>query len=646
VWSEPYYDEGGGDSIMTTYSVPLFRSSGTGESIGVVTADVTLERLQAYLGRIRLGMTGYAALLSREGRVLSHPDTSKLMQPVASTNPRLTNDAAWQEALARALRGETGLARLQCPQTEGACLYAWSPLGDTGWPITVIYPEHEMLSDLRKHSFKVLWISALGILLLVLAVVVVSRTVTQPLVALAAASDRLGGGDLGITLPPARSHDEVGLLIGAFRKMQARLKDFIARLEQETATRNRLQGEMDAAHQIQMEMLPQQGKAFLRGARYSLWARLEPAKAVGGDLYTWLDVDKDLLMIVVGDVSDKGVPAALFMSRTITLLQQYAVAAPSPGAILVRLNQSLVQHNDTCMFATLFCGVLNTQTGVLSFASGGHTPPMLVRDGQAAPVEQEHGPALGISDDASYPSNQIQLRTGDLLAVYTDGVDEAFNAQEEMFGHERLANTLVRVGSNDVRRAGESVLDALNAFVAGTPQSDDITVVLIGWEARSAVLADMRTVATSTREIAARVQNLEVLFEWLEDWLTKQNLASAELVHDLRLVGEEIFLNIVQYSGLSAQESVRVVLAHDEAMVALEFIDRGKPWNPLEEAPEVALGQSTEDAAVGGLGVLLVHELTDERIYRRDDGANRLCVLGSCRAPTQAGKHESPHDFC
>lgn len=113
----------------------------------------------------------------------------------------------------------------------------------------------------------------------------------------------------------------------------------------------------------------------------------------------------------------------------------------------------------------------------------------------------------------------------------------------------------------------------------------------------------------------------------------QHDLASADLVHDLRLVGEEIFLNIVQHSGLSPQESVRVVLAHDEARVALEFIDRGKPWNPLEEAPEVALGQSTEDAAIGGLGVSLVRAMTDERIYRRDDGANRFCVLRKLSRP-------------
>ena len=636
VWSEPYYDEGGGDVLMTTYSVPLLGAGSGGRDFrGVVTADITLNRLQAYLGRIRLGRTGYAALLSREGRLLSHPDSRLLMKPMSEAVPRLASDPAWQEALTRALHGETGTARVRCPHVAGECLYAYSPLGQTGWPIAVLYPEREMLSDLRVHSLKVAVISAVGMALLVLAVTLVSQTVTRPLVALSAASDRLGQGDLGVALPPVESEDEVGHLIQAFRKMQARLKDFIARLESETARRNRLQGELDAAHQIQMEMLPQQGNAFLSGSRYQLWARLVPAKAVGGDLYTWLDVGRGSLLIVVGDVSDKGVPAALFMARTITLLQEYAIVSPDPSKILERLNASLVENNDTCMFTTLFCGLLDPQLGVLQFASGGHTPPMLLRDGKASLIAQEHGPALGVSAGATYPANRLTLRSGDLLAVYTDGVDEAFNPNDEMFGHDRLAETLVEQAIQDVKVSGETVLDAVKSFAGGTPQSDDITIVLLKWEGTPSLLAKMQPISASTRRVSARAVELESLFGWLEEWLGEHEIASTELVSDLRLIAEEVFLNIVSHSGLSEQDSVEVVVARDDSRIALEFVDRGRPWNPLDQAPEVKLGQSIEEASIGGLGVVLVHELTDERLYRREDGANRFCVLKNLPQPPE-----------
>jgi sigma-B regulation protein RsbU (phosphoserine phosphatase) len=628
VWSEPYYDEGGGDVLMTTYSVPLLGAgSGGRDFMGVVTADVTLGHLQDYLGRIRLGTTGYAALLSREGRLLSHPDSTLLMKPFSEAVPRLASDPAWQEPLARALQGETGTARVPCPHVAGECLYAYSPLGETGWPIAVLYPEREMLSDLRAHSVKVAMISVLGMALLILAVTLVSQTITRPLVALSAASDRLGQGDLDVALPPVESQDEVGHLIQAFRKMQARLKDFIARLETETASRNRLQGELDAAHQIQMEMLPQQGNAFLSDTRYHLWARLVPAKAVGGDLYTWLDVGRGALLLVVGDVSDKGVAAALFMARTITLLQEYAITSPTPSEILERLNTSLVENNDACMFTTLFCGLLEPQLGELHFASGGHTPPMLLRDGKAAPITQEQGPPLGLSGGPKYPGNRLTLQPGDVLAFYTDGVDEAFNPTGEMFGHDRLAETLVGRATRDVRASGEKILDAVKEFAKGRPQSDDITIVLLEWKGTPSLLAKMQPSSADSRRFPARVDELESLFGWIDGWLGKHGVASADLVSELRLVAEEVFLNIVSYSGLSGHDSVEVVLARDDSRIALEFVDRGRPWNPLEQAPDVKMGQGTEEASIGGLGVFLVHELTDERLYRRDDGANRFCVL-------------------
>ena len=141
------------------------------------------------------------------------------------------------------------------------------------------------------------------------------------------------------------------------------------------------------------------------------------------------------------------------------------------------------------------------------------------------------------------------------------------------------------------------------------------------------MLAETLPSSTSARRFPARVAALDSLFQWIEQWLREHTIGSTELVSDLRLVAEEVFLNIVSYSGLSEQDCVQVVLGRDASRVVLEFVDRGRPWNPLEQAPEVTLGQSTDDATIGGLGVFLVHDLTDDRLYRRDDGANRFCVL-------------------
>jgi sigma-B regulation protein RsbU (phosphoserine phosphatase) len=636
VWSEPYFDEGGGNALMATYSVPLERMrSGSAEFIGVVTADITLDRLQSYLNRIRLGESGFAFLMSGEGRLLSYPDRSVLMRQFVEVNPQLANDAAWRDAYDRTLRGETGVVRLRCQTGSGACLYAFSPLADTGWRIAVLYPEHELLAPLREYSSKVAIIAATGTVLLLLAVTLLARTITRPLVALAAASERLGGGDLEVEMPAVRGRDEVALLVSAFRRMQARLKQFIAQIEQEAATRNRLQGELDAAHQIQMEMLPHAGRADVRRTAYDLWARLIPAKSVGGDFYTWLEIDRGRLLLVVGDVSDKGVPAALFMARAITLLQQFAAAGASPNVILRRLNASLAENNEACMFATLWCGILDIASGRLDFASGGHTAPLLLCGKRAAPVPQEHGSALGVVTPAEFPLNSVQLQAGDMIALYTDGIDEAMNPQREQFGHERLAAALQESGPHDTRTAGEHVLATVKSFVAGAPQSDDITLLMIAYHGASKLLVDMPSHSYASCEFAVQLAALDDLHAWLAGWLRDQRLTDAELLHDLRLVAEEIFVNIVNYGGLDSGERIIARLAHDGARVALEMMDRGRPWNPLEQAPVPTLGQSIDDARIGGLGVFLVGELTDRQLYRRDDGANRFCVLKTLHRSTE-----------
>src|SRR5262249_52101566 len=162
----------------------------------------------------------------------------------------------------------------------------------------------------------------------------------------------------------------------------------------------------------------------------------------------------------------------------------------------------------------LFCGLLEPQNGVLQFASGGHTPPMLLRRGEAAPVPQEHGPALGVSGGAEYPTNRVALEARGVLAFYTHGIGEAVNPNEGMVGHHRLAETLVAQATRDVRTSGEKVLDAVKNFAKGRPQSDDITIVLLEWKGTPSLLAQMQPTAVDSRRFSARVGELESLFGW------------------------------------------------------------------------------------------------------------------------------------
>ena len=394
-----------------------------------MTADLALADLNGQLDRFQLGESGFALLLSRHSKILAGPDRSALMQPLVNTLPPGQDVEQWGKLIVAAGRGEVGSLRIPCIRQQGMCIVKMSPLPSTGWPLGVYYSEYEMLEPLRELLFRMAFSELLSLVLILFAVAAVSRRITRPLSELVSITDNVATGNLDAPMPRVRNQDEVGRLITSFGSMQEHLKLHIARLEQETASRNRLQGEMNAATEIQLSMIPDAGQSHLEKPAWQLWAAQRPAKSVGGDLYSYHQRSEHELLIAVGDVSDKGVPAALFMGRAMTLLQLLANTDLQPHQLLAQLNDDLASGNDNCMFVTMFCGILRLDDLSLHFSSAGHTPPSLIRNNECGSIEQEGGPALALMEELEFPANRLQLQAGDRLAIYTDGIDEAFNDQ-------------------------------------------------------------------------------------------------------------------------------------------------------------------------------------------------------------------------
>ena len=623
LWVEPYYDEGGGEVLMTTYSVPVYHPGARGARslYAVVTADVALAELRGYLQRLRLGTSGSSILLSRSGVILSAGDEADIMRHYSGLESSAIASPAGQALFQAALTGQGGTHRFRCHDTDGECELRLGALSSTGWPVGVTYAEQEILAPLRTFQLKTAGLGFVVLSLMAAAVYFITRRLTRPLGDLARASDAIARGELDAPLPSARGRDEVAGLVHAFEAMKSDLQRHIRDLETATASRSRLEGELAAAHKIQMSLLPQGGEASERHAGCELWARVRPARSVGGDLFTWFRSGSRLL-VAVGDVSDKGVPAALFMARVISLIPQIAEPGAAPDRVMATLNTALERGNDNCMFVTLFLGVLDLHSRELRFASAGHTPPLLLRGGRATELPQETGPALGLAEACHYPENTLQLRPGDRLAIYTDGIDEAFNERTQMFGQERCRGQLERTLAGSVPAAGASMFETLDRFAGRAAQSDDITLLLLEVaDATGAAPPPSAHVQVFTAGAGLTGRALA----WLQPLLEHSGL-DRETCGEMTLVTEEIVSNIEKYAELGETATVRLELALTESGPTLQVIDSGRPFNPLEHARRADLGAGIDHAEIGGLGVHLITRFTDEQHYQRSDGSNVLRV--------------------
>ena len=280
-----------------------------------------------------------------------------------------------------------------------------------------------------------------------------------------------------------RRPDEVGSLAEAMTAMIGRLQRYLIEMQAATAARERVEGELSAARDIQAGMVPHTFPPFPDRTEVDVFALLDSAKEVGGDLYDFALLDRDRLFFVVGDVSGKGVPAALFMAMTTTLFKATALSTKTTGEIMTRVNAELSRDNDAMMFVTAVCGILDLRTGAVQYSEGGHEPPFLRRaDGSLSRLPKQQSIALGIADDAIFETGRFKLAPGDALVLFTDGVSEAANLADELFTVERMETALSTAQAVTARHLAEGLAGDVRVFVGEAPQSDDIAILVVRYE--------------------------------------------------------------------------------------------------------------------------------------------------------------------
>jgi sigma-B regulation protein RsbU (phosphoserine phosphatase) len=371
-----------------------------------------------------------------------------------------------------------------------------------------------------------------------------------------------------------------------------------------TEKNERMESELYIASAIQMAMLPKVFPPFADRADLNIHGLVEPAKEVGGDLYDFY-IRHDKLFFCIGDVSGKGVPASLVMAMTRSLFRTISSHEEKAAEIVKAMNDSVTEQNTQNMFLTFFVGVLDCQTGMLDYCNAGHNAPVMMTNGEFRMLPVIANIPLGIEADYPFTAQTTQMKHGDLLFLYTDGLTEAENSSHTLFGDERMMNSIAAVTDTCPRKVIEHMQSAVSTFVAGAEQSDDLTMLAIRYQYPALYMRN-------------DIQQIPTLAEWIEGLGIP-----AELNMPINLALEEAVTNVMLYAYPGQHGSVLVEFAPP---MTFTITDSGIPFDPTQKE-EADISLSVEEREIGGLGIHLVRQIMDEVRYERKDDKNVLTLI-------------------
>ena len=501
-WSEPYYDKGGGEQMMTTYSRPLFDASGN--IYAIITADVSLEWLTELVTESDLDFNqrvlnikdqerdaqwailegdsaffyhhAYTYIIGKGGAYITHPLRDRILNESYFILAEVTADTIDDRIGYEMIDGKTGMEAVDRDGTKFYINYA--PIERTGWSMATVIPAKLIFARSMIFGGIVVAVMLIGLAILFFICHHILIRVTKPLTLFAKSADEVAQGNLNASLPQILSHDEMKRLHDSFAMMQTSLKEQMEELKQVNETKGRIEGELNAAKDIQMSMLPKLFPAYPDRDDIDIYGQLMSAKEVGGDLFDFFIRD-DKLFFCIGDVSGKGIPASLVMAMTRSLFRNIANHESRPEKIVSLINEAMSDGNDSNMFVTFFLGVLDLQTGQLHYCNAGHDWPYLVGNG-ITELKSDPNLPVGTFSDTVYCLEEYQMPEGTILFMYTDGLTEAQDSQKNLFGDQRIVDVLQTGGS--CKEIIAKMTEAVHKFVGDAEQSDDLTMLAIQYK--------------------------------------------------------------------------------------------------------------------------------------------------------------------
>ena len=382
---------------------------------------------------------------------------------------------------------------------------------------------------------------------------------------------------------------------------------------------SRIESELNIATGIQKSMLPSIFPVFPEHKEFDIYADMIPAKEVGGDFYDMFLIDDKHLAVTIADVSGKGVPAALIMMITRTLIKNTALNKYDVDEIFYKVNNLMCEGNTTNSFVTSWFGILDLETGNIEYVNAGHNAPLVYskKENKFKFIKTKPNFVLAGMENSKYNKHELRLEPGDKLFLYTDGVVEATSVDKNLYGDERLINYLDDNINSSLKDTIDGLKKDIDKFVGDNEQFDDITMLELHFK-------ELKKDVAEIMEFKANTEELDNVIIYLDNYLNKYNL-SKKLIQKMELVIEELFVNICNYAYKDGNGYFKMTLSYigDNLKIILE--DEGVEFNPLDaRKPDTSL--SAEDRNIGGLGILLVKKNMDNIEYSRKDNKNILVL--------------------
>ena len=615
IWQEPFVGQFIKEPIVI-YTTPIFRKDASGKKkfAGVLCVDISIAFLKDLVANIPVSNNGYAVVLSASNMVIAHPKDELTFKGNFGSISKSASRKRFDEFEKAVSSMKSGLFLGSSFDGDEAVIY-FTAMETIDWTFMIVWPAETFLEEKRSVNYMFAWIGFGGYIVMLVLILVITLRVSRPLKTLAVAAEKLGKGDFDTAIPMISGHDEISQLATAFSDMRVSLKKYVEKQK----SLDRIERDLEFARGIEMGILPKdESEENCGDMRHSLAPYLQPAKEVGGAFYDFFKVDDDHLVFMMGDVSGRGVQAALVMMVTRIVLRTMTMHVTRVSDIFNKANYELARRNKDEMPVTVWMGIMDLRNGHVDYASAGHNLPAIRhKDGTVESLKCELGVALAMDKEARYEPQSLDLAPGDMLFFFTEGFVNAVNADGERFGSTRLLVDLSESGNRAPGGACYFMRERFDEFMNGAEPLDDAATLSVQytggrddrWDARETV-------------VDAVSENRDALTSFVGEVLEPLGV-SAEVQKQLDDAVVEVFDNVVEYSGTD-KVTFTVETCKTHVMARLSFAD-GQNASAFAEDSGEAL--SAEERMFEALGKFLSNRSMRDVAFRRDGRRSILTVM-------------------